>query len=293
MPVKIKAKRRSLLIRFLFNPWGKAFLLAFVLTVGLGVSGFIYVYDYYARITDEKLRAGPFSNTSLLYAAARPVVTGEEVKIEEIADYLRRCGYSESSKNRLGWFHVRADAIEVNPGPDSFDSEGAVIKVRGGKITQIISVRDQGERTEFQLEPELITNLFDKAREAPDRSLQRHPQEHGERAARGGRQAPLHARRFRPCGNRQARRHERRHRASTGRRVHAFDAARRMFVAERRESRMAPQARTDYDHPAPGAQALEAGNLRRLRQRRAARPGGQFSASRDSARLPTCISEKI
>jgi penicillin-binding protein 1B len=165
VPVRIKAKRRSLLIRFLINPWGKAFLLAFVLTMGVGVSAFIYVYDYYARLTDEKLRAGPFSNTSLLYAAARPVMTGEDAKLEEIADYLRRCGYSESSNNRLGWFHLRADAIEVNPGPDSFDSEGAVIKIRGGKITEIISERDQSQRNLYQLEPELMTNLFDKKRE--------------------------------------------------------------------------------------------------------------------------------
>ncbi len=165
MPVRIKAKRRSLLIRFLINPWGKAFLLAFVLTVGAGVSAFVYVYDYYARITDEKLRAGPFSNTSLLYAAPRPVMTGEDAKVEEIADYLRRCGYSESSNNKLGWFHLRPDAIEINPGPESFDSEGAVIKFQGGKIAEIISERDQGERTEYQLEPELMTNLFDKKRE--------------------------------------------------------------------------------------------------------------------------------
>jgi penicillin-binding protein 1B len=133
--------------------------------MGVGVSAFIYVYDYYARLTDEKLRAGPFSNTSLLYAAARPVMTGEDAKLEEIADYLRRCGYSESSNNRLGWFHLRADAIEVNPGPDSFDSEGAVIKIRGGKITEIISERDQSQRNLYQLEPELMTNLFDKKRE--------------------------------------------------------------------------------------------------------------------------------
>jgi penicillin-binding protein 1B len=165
VPVRIKAKRRSLLIRFLVNPWGIAFLLAFVLTLGVGMAVFIHLYDKYARITDEKLRAGPFSNTSLLYAAARPVVTGEEAQLEEIADYLRRCGYSESNSNRLGWFHLRADAIEINPGPDSFDSEGAVIKIRGGKITQIISQRDQTERTLFQLEPALITNLFDKKRE--------------------------------------------------------------------------------------------------------------------------------
>ena len=60
---------------------------------------------------------------------------------------------------------MRPDAIEINPGPDAYDTEGAVIKIHGGHITQIISLRDQTERTEFQLEPELITNLFDRKRE--------------------------------------------------------------------------------------------------------------------------------
>ena len=165
VPVRIKAKRKSLLVRFLLNPWGKAFILAFVLTVAAGVSGFTYVYAKYARITDEKLRAGPFSNTSLLYAAPRPVAVGEEAQLGEIADYLRRAGYSEASNNRVGWYHLRADAIEINPGPDSYDSEGAVIKLRGGKIAQIISERDQTDRTQYLLEPELITNLFDRKRE--------------------------------------------------------------------------------------------------------------------------------
>ncbi len=165
MPVRIKAKRKPLVLRFLLNPWGKVFVLAFLLTLGAGIAAFVYVYDYYARITDEKLKAGPFANSSLIYAAPRPVMVGEEAQLNEMTDYLRRCGYSEASNNRVGWFHLRADAIEINPGPEAFDSEGAVIKVRGGKISQIISQRDQTERTQYQLEPELITNLFDRKRE--------------------------------------------------------------------------------------------------------------------------------
>src|SRR4030088_3196175 len=34
-----------------------------------------------------------------------------------------------------------------------------------GKVKQIISLRDKSERTQYLLEPELITNLFDKNRE--------------------------------------------------------------------------------------------------------------------------------
>ena len=48
--------------------------MALVLTVGVGT--FTYFYVKYARITDDALKAGPFSNMSLLYAAPRPVTRG-------------------------------------------------------------------------------------------------------------------------------------------------------------------------------------------------------------------------
>jgi penicillin-binding protein 1B len=60
---------------------------------------------------------------------------------------------------------VRPDAVEINPGPEAYDGEGAVIKIEGGRVSHIISLRDQSERTEYDLEPEPITNLFDQKRE--------------------------------------------------------------------------------------------------------------------------------
>ena len=59
---------------------------------------------------------------------------------------------------------MRPDAIEINPGPGRIRPEGATIKVDKNKITQIISLRDHTERTRFFLEPELMTNLFDRER---------------------------------------------------------------------------------------------------------------------------------
>lgn len=165
MALRLQIPRKALLVRFLVSPWGRAFLLAFMLTVTVGLGVFTYYYTKYSRIIEERLHAGVFGNTSLLYAAPRPIALGEEASLTEIADYLRRCGYSESSNNRVGWFHLRADAIEINPGPDSYDSEGAVIKIRGQHVTQLISLRDQTERTQYLLEPELITNLFGRTRE--------------------------------------------------------------------------------------------------------------------------------
>lgn len=130
--LRLKIPNKALFVRFILNPWGKAFLLAFVVTVTIGLSVFTYYYAKYARITEQKLKAGPFANTSLLYAAPRPVMVGDQSQPGEIAAYLQRCGYSESSNNRLGWYRVRPDAIEINPGPDAYDPEGAVVKISAG-----------------------------------------------------------------------------------------------------------------------------------------------------------------
>ncbi len=157
--------KRSLLVRFLTDPWGRAFLVVFLVLSSVSVGVFTFYYHKYAKIIEEKLRNGPFANTSMLYAAPQPVMVGDQTGPDEIADYLRRTGYTESNRNRLGWYHVRPDAVEINPGPDAYDNEGAVIKIDRGKVTQIISMRDHTERTEYDLEPEPITNLFDQKRE--------------------------------------------------------------------------------------------------------------------------------
>jgi len=163
--VKFQVPRRSLFVRFLINPWGRAFLITFLVLALVSVGTFTYFYVQYARLIEEKLRRGPFANTSLLYASPRPVMAGDATQPAEIAAYLHRVGYTESNTNRLGWYHLRPDAIEINPGPEAYDREGAVIKIANGKVSQIISLRDQNERTIYSLEPELITNLFDQKRE--------------------------------------------------------------------------------------------------------------------------------
>jgi penicillin-binding protein 1B len=163
--VKFQISRKSLAVRFLMNPWGRAFLLAFTICSTVGVGVFTFYYVKYARIIEDKLKNGPFANTSILYASPRPVMLGDRTQAGEIADYLRRAGYSEASTNRLGWYHVRPGAIEINPGPDAYDPEGAVVKIEANRVTEIISLRDHSDRTQYNLEPELITNLFDQRRE--------------------------------------------------------------------------------------------------------------------------------
>ena len=157
--------QRTLFTRFLLTRGGRVFLITTAVLLVACLSTFTFFYAKYAAIADEKLRAGPFANLSVVYAAPRPIMLGDAARPEEIAEYLRRCQYTESNSSRIGWYRVRPDGIEVNPGPDAYDQEGAVIKIAGGKVTQIISLADHTDRTQFLLEPELVTNLFDRKRE--------------------------------------------------------------------------------------------------------------------------------
>jgi len=165
MAVKLRISRNSAAFRILKSAWGRTLVIAFLL-LGLTATGvFSYYYLHYSRMVDAELRAGVLSSATLLYAAPRPVTVGEPITRDDIAAYLKRCGYSSQNTNRMGWYLVRPDAVEVNPGVDAFDREGAVIKIAAGKVTQIISLRDHTERTQFLMEPELISNLYDKKRE--------------------------------------------------------------------------------------------------------------------------------
>jgi len=151
-------------VRFLLSPFGKVLLVLLALGITFGTIGFTYYYVKYSRLIDEKLRT-PFTDTSKIYASSKAVSVGDNMLPSDLVDRLRRAGFSESSTNRLGWYHVRPDAIEIIPGPDAIEPEAGVVKFAGGKISGIVSTQDRTARTQLQLEPELITNLSDRNRE--------------------------------------------------------------------------------------------------------------------------------
>lgn len=143
------------------HPLGRAALLV---ALSLGVTtlaGFTYYYVKYARLIDTRLRSGPFESAAMIFAAPRTVSLEDQMSLDEVVAQLHRSGYTESKGNRLGWYHRRPDAVEIFPGPDSFfDQEGGVIRITGGRVSQIISTRDSTDRTQYMLEPELLTNMY-------------------------------------------------------------------------------------------------------------------------------------
>lgn len=124
-------------------------------------------YMKYARLTDEKLAQGPFPNSSLLYAAPRVVGVGDLGTPLQFATKLREAGYVEDGRtNSGGWYHLRPDALEVFPGDHSYPgADAGVLRFADGKISSIISLSDNTERTEYTLAPQLLSSLYDKNRE--------------------------------------------------------------------------------------------------------------------------------
>jgi penicillin-binding protein 1B len=165
--VKVQVpKKKARLVRIALHPVGKALIGVTVLflTVFLGVFTFYYVK--YSRLMEEKITAGPFQNTSMLLAAPQTLVVGDKLTPEDVANDLRRAGYNESRSNRVGYYARKPDEIDVYPGPDSyFRRDEGVIKFEKGAIQKIISLADNTDRTEYTIEPQLISNLFDKNRE--------------------------------------------------------------------------------------------------------------------------------
>jgi penicillin-binding protein 1B len=164
--IRFQIPKSAFLVRIATSKWGKILLGSALGLTLISFSVLIYFYVHYAKLIDEKLKAGPFPNTALLYAAPRGIQIGDELTAGETATLLRKAGYSEGRANPIGWYLLRPDAIEIHPEADSyFSQEGAVIKFNGKKVSQIIALRDNVDVNHYQIEPELITSLFDQKRE--------------------------------------------------------------------------------------------------------------------------------
>ena len=137
-------------------------------TILLALFGFLlFSYFKYARVADDKLAHGPFPNSSRLLAAPGLVGVGDKGTPLQFAGRLRESGYGQDARNSvMGWYHLRPEAIEIFPGDKSYsNAEPGVLRFKDGKISEIIALSDNSTRTEYTLEPALLSTLYDKNRE--------------------------------------------------------------------------------------------------------------------------------
>src|SRR6516164_4248100 len=113
--MKLRVPRGSGLTRAMLGPTGRIVLIIFSVFTILGLGTFTFFYARYARVIDEKLRAGIFANSAKIFAAPQSVAVGDATSPAEIAAELRRSGYTESRSNPVGYFQVHPNSIDIYP----------------------------------------------------------------------------------------------------------------------------------------------------------------------------------
>jgi penicillin-binding protein 1B len=163
---KIRVPKNARLVRWLLHPVGKTIVALIVIAILTGMGVFVHYYKVYSKMIDERLRGGPYSATARIFAAPGSVALKDQTSPSDLAAVLRRAGYNENRNNPVGSYTLKADSIDIFPGADSyFDQEPATVKFARGKISRIVSLRDNTDRPLYELEPQLITNLYDRNRE--------------------------------------------------------------------------------------------------------------------------------
>ncbi|HEY4676768.1 MAG TPA: PBP1A family penicillin-binding protein [Candidatus Angelobacter sp.] len=165
MAIKLKIPRVKGFRGSLRNPFFRAGLAAFLILSLVLFGVFSYYYIKYQKIVDARMSKPIFANTAKIYAQPRDVRIGQKADPREISNYLRHAGYTEvgeQGKSKFGVYKVMKDAIEIKPGEESYyNAEGAVVRVKDGKVDKIASLGDAGDLTAYELEPQLVTGLFD------------------------------------------------------------------------------------------------------------------------------------
>jgi penicillin-binding protein 1B len=152
--------------------WTSAFglsLLGFValcVLVSAGVFTFYYVKD--ARMIDARLSGHIFQNTTQIFSAPERISVGQAWGVEDLTAYLQRAGYRPTAdENALGKYSVGANFVDIQPSNLSYfgGTNDLAVQFNGRTIRSIRPLGGGADLGTAEIEPELITNLFDSARE--------------------------------------------------------------------------------------------------------------------------------
>lgn len=161
---------------FLFSVWGRLWVriaLGVLIVVSIvAFAIFAHFYSRYERIVDDRISRPIFNESAQIFAAADRITTGDERTMQTIAAELRRAGYlssSETGKSDVGSYSQRGSRLLIQPGPKSYHpGQQATVQIKNGEIASIVS-SDGKSLSSYDLEPQLVTGLFD----AKNRSIRR------------------------------------------------------------------------------------------------------------------------
>ncbi|HYA62246.1 MAG TPA: transglycosylase domain-containing protein, partial [Candidatus Sulfotelmatobacter sp.] len=153
---------------FWTSTFGLGLLAAVALCFLLAAGVFTYFYIKYSRMIDARLSGHVLQNTTQIFSAPERISDGQPWGVADLVMYLQRAGYRpDAEENALGEYTVDGSAVEIRPSKWSFFGGANAVTVQfSGKVVR--SIRPLAGGADWgtaELEPELITNLFDSARE--------------------------------------------------------------------------------------------------------------------------------
>jgi penicillin-binding protein 1B len=155
-----------------FVSWGSKVALALSIFAAFGVAfALVNAYLNFARLIDRKLSGEIFQNTARVYSAPLTLFRGQPIRRGAITDYLNKAHYTQKGKgpaSRVGEYIDAKRSLEIVPQEESFygASAGRVrIEFDEKSVVRIVSLPSDNPLDSYEIEPLLITNLFDKNRE--------------------------------------------------------------------------------------------------------------------------------
>ena len=144
-------------------------ILGTIFAIFLAAGGvFTYFYIKYSRMIDARLSGNVLQNTTQIFSAPEHISAGQAWGPQDLTDYLTRVGYRPvQDASALGQFTVQQNTVDIRPSKLSYfaGNNSLAVQFRGKSIRSIKPLGGGSEIDTAEIEPELITNLFDSARE--------------------------------------------------------------------------------------------------------------------------------
>jgi penicillin-binding protein 1B len=133
-----------------------------------GVGAFAYAWVHYGRLIDQLLAGHVNQTAARIYAAPSRIAVGQRLSAQDLASRMQMAGYTETQiPGATGWFTQQTDVVEIHPGKDSYFAGKNAIRVEfaGNEIRRIRNLDNRSTPDSSEIEPQLLTNLFDSSRE--------------------------------------------------------------------------------------------------------------------------------
>ena len=147
---------------------GLGLLCAVLLVLLAGTGVFVYYYIEFGHLIQQRLTGQIFQNTSRVYSSPEKLFPSEAMHRDELTGYLLRAGYTDGPvEGSPGEFDEVGTSLEIRPTKSSFFRGTNALRVTfaAGKIASITSLSTSAAMDQAEVEPELLTNLFDTTRE--------------------------------------------------------------------------------------------------------------------------------